>query len=93
MKFDGYQCEQLSPATNCGFVPAMATTGNGSSAAAPAIAKLTKGTALIAGEICAIDEQGRSNFTLLKNALDGRTPEGPSRVFLQESEGAVDGNL
>ena len=40
----------------------------------PALAGLTNGTALIDGELCAIDEQGRSNFTLLKNSLDGKTP-------------------
>ncbi|MEO9229026.1 MAG: hypothetical protein ABI216_08790 [Devosia sp.] len=41
---------------------------------APAVAGLTKGTALIDGELCAIDAHGRSNFTLLKNSLDGKTP-------------------
>ena len=40
----------------------------------PALSKLTKGTALIDGEICAMDEHGRTNFTLLKNSLDGRKP-------------------
>lgn len=40
----------------------------------PALSELTKGTALIDGEICAIDDHGRSNFTLLKNSLDGKTP-------------------
>jgi DNA ligase D-like protein (predicted ligase) len=40
----------------------------------PALSRLTKGTALIDGELCAIDEQGRSNFTLLKNSLDGSKP-------------------
>lgn len=41
---------------------------------APALSQLTGGTALIDGEICAIDEHGRSNFSLLKTSLDGRTP-------------------
>lgn len=41
---------------------------------APALTQLTKGTALIDGEMCAIDEHGRSNFSLLKTSLDGRTP-------------------
>jgi bifunctional non-homologous end joining protein LigD len=40
----------------------------------PALSQLTKGTALIDGEMCAIDEPGRTNFTLLKNSLDGRKP-------------------
>lgn len=41
---------------------------------APALATITKGTALIDGEICAIDQHGRSNFSLLKTSLDGRSP-------------------
>jgi DNA ligase D-like protein (predicted ligase) len=41
---------------------------------APALSRLTTGTALIDGELCAIDEHGRTNFTLLKNSLDGQKP-------------------
>lgn len=41
---------------------------------APALSRLTAGTALIDGELCAIDEDGRTNFTLLKNSLDGSKP-------------------
>jgi bifunctional non-homologous end joining protein LigD len=40
----------------------------------PALSKLTKGTALIDGEICALDPDGRSNFSLLKTSLDGQKP-------------------
>lgn len=40
----------------------------------PAMSKLTKGSALIDGEICAIDAEGRSNFSLLKTSLDGKSP-------------------
>lgn len=40
----------------------------------PAFRTLTAGTALIDGEICAIDEHGRSSFSLLKTSLDGRSP-------------------
>src|SRR5207253_7694795 len=40
----------------------------------PALSKLTKGSALIDGEICAIDSTGRSNFSQLKTSLDGKTP-------------------
>src|SRR3569833_471485 len=40
----------------------------------PALSRLTQGTALIDGEICAIDETGKSNFSLLKTSLDGKTP-------------------
>jgi bifunctional non-homologous end joining protein LigD len=41
---------------------------------APALSKLTKGTALIDGEICAVNTEGRSDFSLLKTSLDGKTP-------------------
>src|SRR5262249_44765892 len=41
---------------------------------APALSKLTKGTLLLDGEICAIDERGHTNFSLLKTSLDGRQP-------------------
>lgn len=40
----------------------------------PALSQITKGTALIDGELCAMDEHGRTNFTLLKKGLDGRRP-------------------
>ncbi len=40
---------------------------------APALARLTKGTALIDGELCAMKD-GKPDFTLLKHSLDGRTP-------------------
>jgi bifunctional non-homologous end joining protein LigD len=40
----------------------------------PALSHLTKGTALIDGEICALDPDGRSNFSKLKSSLDGKTP-------------------
>lgn len=40
----------------------------------PALGGVTKGTALIDGEICAVDASGRSNFSLLKTSLDGKTP-------------------
>ena len=40
----------------------------------PALSKLTPGTALIDGEVCAVDANGRSDFSLLKTSLDGKTP-------------------
>jgi bifunctional non-homologous end joining protein LigD len=40
----------------------------------PALSKLTAGTALIDGEICAVDAWGRSDFSLLKTSLDGKSP-------------------
>ncbi|WP_201788071.1 non-homologous end-joining DNA ligase, partial [Devosia insulae] len=41
---------------------------------APALSRLTKGTALIDGELVAIDANGRTDFALLKNSLDGIKP-------------------
>jgi DNA ligase D-like protein (predicted ligase) len=54
---------------------------------APALAKLTKGTALIDGELCAMDENGKPDFTLLKNSLDGRAPVVFYAFDLLEQEG------
>lgn len=66
----------------------MAKTGPGSSGyVVPALSHLTKGSALIDGEHCAIDEHGRSNFTLLKNSLDGRTPVAFYAFHLLEQDG------
>jgi len=54
----------------------------------PALARLTKGSALIDGELCAIDQHGRSNFTLLENSLNGRTPVVFFAFDLLEQDGA-----
>src|SRR3569833_3414700 len=40
----------------------------------PAMAQLTYGTLLLDGEICAIDEDGRTDAALLKRSLGGRGP-------------------
>lgn len=75
MKYDGYRCQAavagdqvtlysrsgIDRKDKFGFV-------------APPLRKLTKGTLLLDGEICAIDERGRSNFSLLKTSLDGQHP-------------------
>lgn len=75
MKFDGYRMQAAIAGDQVRLY-----TRNGHDwtrqfgYVAPALAQLTKGTALIDGELCAIDEHGRSNFTLLKNSLDGQQP-------------------
>jgi len=80
MKYDGYRCEVAVAGNQVRLY-----TRNGHDwsrqfgAVAPAFAKLTKGSALIDGELCAIDEDGRSNFTLLKNGLDGSRYWGNAR--------------
>lgn len=75
MKYDGYRCEVAISGTQVRLF-----TRNGHDWSrqfgyvGPAFAKLTRGSALIDGELCALDANGRSNFTLLKNGLDGKTP-------------------
>lgn len=75
MKFDGYRAQ----AAIAGSQVRMYSRGGHDwtrqfGYVVPALSQLTNGTALIDGEICAIDEHGRTNFTLLKNSLDGRKP-------------------
>jgi bifunctional non-homologous end joining protein LigD len=53
----------------------------------PALSKLTSRTALIDGEVCAVDAHGRSDFTLLKNSLDGRKPIVFFAFYLLEQDG------
>ena len=88
MKFDGYRMQAAIAGDQVRLY-----TRNGHDwtrqfgYVAPALSKLTKGTALIDGELCAIDEHGRSNFTLLKNSLDGRTPVAFYAFDLLEQDG------
>jgi bifunctional non-homologous end joining protein LigD len=75
MKFDGYRAQ----AAIAGGTVKMYSRGGHDwtrqfGYVVPGLSQLTKGTALIDGEICAIDEHGRTNFTLLKNSLDGQKP-------------------
>jgi bifunctional non-homologous end joining protein LigD len=75
MKFDGYRMQAAIAGDQVRLY-----TRNGHDwtrqfgYVAPALSRLTKGTALIDGELCAIDEHGRTNFSLLKNSLDGHKP-------------------
>lgn len=75
MKFDGYRMQAAIAGDQVRLY-----TRNGHDwtrqfgYVAPSLARLTKGTALIDGELCAMDEHGRTNFTLLKNSLDGQKP-------------------
>ena len=75
MKFDGYRMQAAIAGTE---VRCFSRNGHDWTKqfgyVVPALSKLTKGTALIDGELCAMDEHGRTNFTLLKNSLDGRRP-------------------
>jgi bifunctional non-homologous end joining protein LigD len=75
MKFDGYR---MQAAIAGDLVRCYSRNGHDWTQpfgyVVPALSRLTKGTALIDGELCAMDEHGRTNFTLLKNSLDGRKP-------------------
>jgi ATP-dependent DNA ligase len=88
MKFDGYRMQAAIAGDQVRLY-----TRNGHDWSrqlgyvAPALSQLTKGTALIDGELCAIDEHGRSNFTLLKNSLDGRMPVAFYAFDLLEQDG------
>jgi bifunctional non-homologous end joining protein LigD len=94
MKFDGYRMQAAIAGDQVRLY-----TRNGHDwtrqfgYVAPALSKLTKGTALIDGELCAIDEHGRSNFTLLKNSLDGRMPVAFYAFDLLEQDGEDIGRL
>lgn len=70
MKYDGYRC---LAALSGGSVRLYTRTGQDwtdkfNALAAP-LSGLTKGTALIDGEICAFDKRGRTDFSTLKTAL------------------------
>jgi bifunctional non-homologous end joining protein LigD len=75
MKFDGYRAQA---AIAGGEVKMYSRGGHDWTRqfgyVVPALSQVTKGTALLDGEICAIDDNGRTNFTLLKNSLDGQKP-------------------
>jgi len=90
MKFDGYRCEA---AISGGQVRLYSRQGHDWTKqfgyVAPALAKLTKGTLLIDGEICAFDDYGRSDFSLLKNSLDGHTPIRFMAFDLLEQDGEL----
>ena len=74
MKYDGYRCQAAIRGSEVRLY-----SRNGHdwtkqfSYVASALAKLTKGSLLIDGEICAINAEGRSDLTLLKSSLDGHT--------------------
>ena len=88
MKFDGYRMQAAIAGDQ---VRLYSRNGHDWSRqfgyVAPALSQLTRGTALIDGELCAIDEHGRSNFTLLKNSLDGRKPVSFYAFDLLEQDG------
>ena len=75
MKYDGYRCQAAIAGDQ---VRLYSRSGHDWTEkfgfVAPPLRKLTKGTLLIDGEICAMDPLGRSNFSLLKTSLDGKKP-------------------
>ncbi len=75
MKYDGYRCiaalagdqVQLSTRTGRDWTEQFA-------AIVPALENLTKGSALIDGELCAFDKNGRTDFSTLKDHLSNGGP-------------------
>jgi bifunctional non-homologous end joining protein LigD len=75
MKFDGYRCQA---AISGKAVRLYTRRGNDwtdkFARVLPPLQKLTRGTALIDGEICALDAEGRPDFSLLKVAIGAGGP-------------------
>jgi bifunctional non-homologous end joining protein LigD len=75
MKFDGYRCQAAIAGDQ---VTLYTRRGHDWSQqfrfVVPPLRKLTKGTLLIDGEICAIDAQSRTNFSLLKTSFATGAP-------------------
>jgi bifunctional non-homologous end joining protein LigD len=75
MKYDGYRClaaisgEQVRLYTRTGK-----DWSEQFKAIAPPLARITKGTALIDGELCAFDARGRTDFSTLKDNLSNGGP-------------------
>src|SRR6218665_4076805 len=75
MKYDGYRClaaisgEQVRLDTRTGrdWTEQFA-------AIVPPLTRITKGTALIDGELCAFDDKGRADFSTLKEHLSSGGP-------------------
>ncbi|RYD64485.1 MAG: hypothetical protein EOP83_09645 [Verrucomicrobiaceae bacterium] len=90
MKYDGYRCQAAIAGDKVRLYTRRGHDWNDRFGyIAPALARLTKGSALVDGELCAIDQHGRSNFTLLENSLDGRKPVVFSAFDLLEQNGEV----
>ena len=94
MKYDGYRCQAAIAGSEVRLY-----TRNGHDwsrqfgSVAPALASLTRGSLLIDGEVCAIDGDGHSDFTLLKNSLDGTKPLVFFAFDLLEQDGEYVGRL
>ena len=75
LKYNGYRCQAAIGGTN---VKLYNIAGEDYSEqfghVIPAMSELTFGTLLLDGEICAIDEDGRTDSALLKRSLGGRGP-------------------
>jgi bifunctional non-homologous end joining protein LigD len=75
MKYDGYRClaaisgEQVRLFTRTGK-----DWTTQFQAIVPPLTRITKGTALIDGELCAFDEKGRTDFSTLKDHLSNGGP-------------------
>jgi bifunctional non-homologous end joining protein LigD len=75
MKYDGYRCQAAIAGEQ---VRLYTRTGKDwttqFAAIVPPLARITKGTALIDGELCAFDAKGRTDFSTLKDHLSNGGP-------------------
>ena len=75
MKYDGYRCQAAISGQE---VKLYTRTGKDwteqFAAIVPPLARITKGTALIDGELCAFDKSGRTDFSTLKDHLSSGGP-------------------
>lgn len=75
MKYDGYRCQAAIAGDQ---VKLYTRTGKDwteqFAAIVPPLSRITKGTALIDGELCAFDKKGRTDFSTLKDHLGNGGP-------------------
>ncbi|WP_172124262.1 MULTISPECIES: DNA ligase D [unclassified Devosia] len=70
MKYDGYRCLAALSGDQVRLYTRNANDWTTQFAAiVPALSQVTSGSALIDGELCALDDKGRTDFSTLKNAL------------------------
>lgn len=94
LKYDGYRCQAaISGKQVVLYDQAGRDRTEQFGHVAPALATLTKGTLLLDGEICALDDDGRADFRLLKSSLGGKGPLVYFAFDLLEQDGEDIGRL
>lgn len=94
LKYDGYRCQAAIAGSQ---VVLYSATGDDCTEqfahVVPALTTLTRGTLLLDGEICALDDDGRADFRLLRNSLGGKGPLVYFAFDLLEQDGEDVGKL